>query len=59
MRDLHLEIPMSIFAAGFIICLLSALGLFPPPTTQVLYEIGVEVGLLGFIVGIITFVWNK
>ena len=59
MRDLHLEIPTSIFAAGCIICLLSALGLFSTPTTQALYEIGAEIGLLGIIVGIIVFVWDR
>ncbi len=59
MRDLHLEIPTSIFVAGFIICLLSALGLFSPSTTQALYEIGVKIGLVGIIVGIIVFVWEK
>ncbi len=55
MRDLHLEIPMSIIVAGIIICLLSALGIFSPPTTQALYEIGVEIGLFGIIVGIIVY----
>jgi len=55
MRDLHLEIPMSIIVAGIIICLLSALGIFSPPATQALYEIGVEIGLFGIIVGIIVY----
>ena len=59
MRDLHLEIPTSILAAGLIVCLLSALGLFSPPTTQALYEIGAGIGLLGMIVGIIVFAWDK
>ncbi len=59
MRDLHLEIPTSIFVAGLITCLLSALGLFSPSTTLVLYEIGMKMGLLGIIVGIIVFVWEK
>ncbi len=59
MRDLHLDIPLSIFAAGCIICLLSVLGLFSPTTTQALYEIGVKIGLLGILSGIIVFVWYK
>ncbi len=63
MKDLHLDIPLSIFAAGCIICLLSTLGLFSPPTTQAVYEIGVKIGLLGInvgiIVGTIVFVWGK
>ena len=59
MRDLHLEIPTSIFVAGLITCLLSALGLFSPSTTLVLFEIGMKTGLLGIIVGIIVFVWEK
>ncbi len=59
MRDLYLETPLSIFAAGCIICLLSTLGLFSPPTTQALYEIGAEIGLLGILAGIIVIVWYK
>ena len=42
MRDLHLEIPTSIFVTGLITCLLSALGLFSPSTTLVLYEVPVQ-----------------
>ena len=59
MRDLHLAIPTSIFVAGIVICLLSVLGLFSPPTTQVLYKIGAEIGLLGIIAGIIVIAWDK
>jgi hypothetical protein len=59
MRHLHFEIPTSIFIAGFIICFLSALGIFSPPTTQVLFEIGVDIGLLGIVVGIIVYVWDR
>lgn len=59
MKYLHLEIPKSIFAAGFIICLLSALGLFYSPATQAFFEIGLDIGLLGIIVGLIMFVWDR
>ena len=59
MKDLRLEIPTSIFAAGFIICFLSALGLFSPAMTQALYALGLKIGLLGITVGILVFVWDK
>ncbi len=59
MKDLHLEFPLSIFVTGFIICLLSALGLFSPAIAQSLFKIGLEIGLLGIIMGIIVFVWDK
>ena len=55
MNDLHLEIPLSIFAAGCIICLLSALGLFSPPTAQAMYIIGSSIGLAGIVTGLIVF----
>jgi hypothetical protein len=59
LRDLHLDIPLAIFAAGCIICLLSVLGIFSQPTTQALFEIGAEIGLLGILAGIIVIVWYK
>ncbi len=59
MRGLHLQIPLTIFTVGCLICLLPVLGLFSSPTTQILIEIGVEIGLLGILAGIIDLVWNR
>ena len=55
MNELNLEIPLSIFAAGCIICLLAALGIFSPSTAQAMYITGSSIGFLGIVVGLIVF----
>lgn len=59
MKDSHLEIALSFFTAGCIICLLSFFGLFSAATTQVLFEVGAQIGLLGILAGIVDIVWHK
>ena len=55
MNKLHLEIPLSIFAAGCIICLLAGLTLFSPSTAQSMYITGLSIGLIGIVIGLIVF----
>jgi len=59
MNNSYLEIPLSIFAAGCIIFLLAALGLFSPLTTQSMYMIGLSIELIGIVAGLIVFIRYK
>ncbi len=59
MSKMQLEIPLSIFAAGCIIFLLSALGSFSlfleNATIQALYKVGSLIGLIGVVAGLIVY----
>ncbi len=59
MDKIPLDIPLSIFAAGCIICLLSSLGsawhIITSETEHVMYVFGSSIGLVGVIMGIIVF----
>ncbi len=63
MEKLSLEIPMCIFAAGCIICVLSALGsawhIINDATVHTLYISGISIGIVGILVTGIIFARNK
>ena len=55
MNELNLDISLSIFAAGCIICLLAALDIFSPSTDQAMYITGSSIGLIGIVSGLFIF----
>ena len=59
MGKINLEIPLSIFAAGCLLCLLSLFGsawhIITSETEQYIYLIGSSIGLVGAIIGVIIY----
>ncbi|MBF8269534.1 MAG: hypothetical protein HW386_1243 [Gammaproteobacteria bacterium] len=63
MTKLPLEVPISIFAAGCIICVLAGLGAFSTAVdmamTEAMIKIGFSIGLTGAGLSLIIFLINK